>query len=275
MRTVDILFTGSISDGYHEYLEPVIFRPWAERLVARAGLVDGQTVLDVAAGTGAVSRLAATRVGPSGRVIASDISEGMLTQLRHGYPEGGPPLETLVCSASALDLPDAAVDTVLCQQGLQFFPDKSGAVREMARVLKPAGTLALAVWLQAPDAAFFFMTYGDAIAATGIPEPFPGAYDPTIHTMTTDEVADVFASAELEDVEISVEELELHWPDVEHAARGVFGTPYGTVLAGLDHDLRARVMDDLVTRMTGDDGKPTSHVMAAVIATARRPDEPG
>ncbi len=63
-----LLFGGSVPDGYREYLEPVIFRPWTNLLLARVELAEGQTVLDVAAGTGVVSREAAQRVGPQGRV---------------------------------------------------------------------------------------------------------------------------------------------------------------------------------------------------------------
>ncbi|MGH3026123.1 MAG: methyltransferase domain-containing protein, partial [Gaiellaceae bacterium] len=102
-----------MADGYREYLEPVIFRPWAELLLDFVGVDEGQTVLDVAAGTGVISRAAAVRVGPGGRVVASDVSAAMLAHVPDGFPDGQA-LQMLECSATALTLPDASVDIVLC-----------------------------------------------------------------------------------------------------------------------------------------------------------------
>lgn len=264
------LFDGSVPDGYREYLEPVIFRPWAERLLAYVQVGAGDTVLDVAAGTGVVSRGAASRVGPSGRVIASDVSEAMLAHVPNGYPAAGPPPETLVCSAIELRLQDSSVDAVLCQQGLPFIPDRPAALKEMARVVKPGGVVGVAVW-QSTDRVEPFIVYGDALAANGVPEPFPGAYDSTNMTMAVEEVEGAFRAAGLEEVDVRLEELELDWPNLTHAVRGISGTPYGPVLAALGEDVRRAVLDDLEARMTGSDGHARAHVMVAVLAKGRRP----
>ncbi len=266
------LFAGSVPDGYLEYLEPVIFRPWAEKLLAYVEIADGAAVLDVAAGTGAVSRAAASRVGRGGRVIASDISEAMLGHVAHGYPVDGPPVETLVCSATDLQLPESSVDAVLCQQGLPFVPDRPAALKEMARVLKPGGVVGIAVW-QSTNRVEPFIVYGDALQANGIPEPFAGAYDSTGLTMTVDEVEDAFGGAGLEDVEARIEELELDWPDVAHAVRGIFGTPYGPIVVALDEEARRAVLDDLEARMTAPGGGARAHRMVSVLARGRRPLE--
>ncbi len=267
-----LLFGGSVPDGYREYLEPVIFRPWTNLLLARVELAEGQTVLDVAAGTGAVSREAAQRVGPQGRVMASDISEAMLTHVPNGYPPGGPPLEMLVCSAAELRLPDASVDVVLCQQGLPFFGDRPAALKEMTRVLKPGGVVGVSVW-QLTDRVEPFIVYGEALEANGVPEPFPGAYDSTSLTMAPDEIEGPLRAAGLGDIDVRPEQLEVVWPDVDHAVRGIYGTPYGPVVAALDHDVRRAVLEELTARMTGPDGRARAHVMVAVLATGRRPFE--
>jgi ubiquinone/menaquinone biosynthesis C-methylase UbiE len=91
--------SGSVPDGYGEDLEPVIFRPWASRLIDFVGVRPGEAVLDVAAGTGVVARAAAARVGAGGRVIASDISSGMLAQVNREVGPDAAPIETLECSA--------------------------------------------------------------------------------------------------------------------------------------------------------------------------------
>lgn len=267
-----LLFGGSVADAYQRYLEPVIFRPWAERLVSFVGVEEGHSVLDVAAGTGVVSREAATRVGPGGRVIASDISEAMLGLVANGYPAAGPPLRTLVCSATDLHLSESSVDVVVCQQGLPFIPDRPLALQEMARVLKPGGVAGAAVW-QLSDRVEPFIVYGDALRVNGVPEPFPSAYDSTGLTMAVEEVEDAFRAAGLEDLDVRVEQLELAWPDVTHAVRGVFGTPYGPVVAALDEDMRKAVLDELEAQMTASDGHAKAHVMVAVLAKGRRPLE--
>ncbi|MGH8980187.1 MAG: class I SAM-dependent methyltransferase [Acidimicrobiales bacterium] len=265
-----VLFAGSVPEGYREYLEPVIFRPWAEMMISRVHITEGHTVLDVAAGTGVVSRAAAARAGATGRVVASDISAAMLEHVAVAYPPGGAPLETLVCSATALELPDESVDTVLCQQGLPFVPDRAGALKEMARVLRPGGMAGVAVW-QLSDRVEPFAVYAEALEACGVPEPFPHAYDTSVFTMAAEEVGEVFGAAGFEDVDVRLEQLVLDWPSVGRAVGGIAGTPYGPVLAGLDDEVRRAVLDELEKAMTGPVGDPVAHVMVAVLASGRRP----
>lgn len=270
MQAKEVLFGGPVPEGYREYLEPVIFHPWAERLVDFVGITQGQTVLDVAAGTGVVARVAASRIGPAGHIIASDISGSMLAQVGIGYPSGGPLLETIQCSATELRLADQVVDVVLCQQGLPFIPDRLAAALEMRRVLRPGGKAGIAVWLSSPRVEPFIV-YGEALRASGLPEPFPAAYDSSRTSMTAEEVESALSGAGLEDVEIRVEQLELDWPSPEHAAQGVAGTPYGPVIAALDAATREAIMADLLGRMTAPDGGAVRHVMTSVLARATAP----
>src|SRR5207249_9974538 len=104
-------------------------------------------VWEVACGTGVVTRAAAKRVGPSGHVVGVDLNPGMLAVARSLPAPAGAPIEWFERSALDLRLPDSSFDAVLCQQGLQFFPDKSLALREMRRVLVRGGRLALSVWI--------------------------------------------------------------------------------------------------------------------------------
>ncbi len=245
----EALFGDSVADNYREYLEPVIFRPWAELLVNFVGLDKGQTVLDVAAGTGVVSRAAAARVGSGSRVIASDVSAAMLAQVPNCFPSNEVALQSLECSATALELPDSSVDAVFCQQGLQFIPDRPAAAREMFRVLRPGGKVDVAVWLSSPS-VHPFIDYGDTLKAQRMSEPFPGAFDSSFLSMTADEVESVLHAAGFKDTEVRIEHIELEWPSVRHAVSGVFGTPYGPIVAALDSDVRESVLEDLQRRMT-------------------------
>jgi ubiquinone/menaquinone biosynthesis C-methylase UbiE len=117
--------------------------------VELAALQQGERVLDVACGTGVVTRLAAAQVGDAGQVMGLDLNAGMLAVARALPPPPGAPITWKEASAMAIDLPDRSVDVVLCQQGLQFFPDKASALHEMHRVLVPGGRLLLSVWKSA------------------------------------------------------------------------------------------------------------------------------
>lgn len=265
-----VLFGRSVAEGYRQHLEPVIFQPWAERLVDFVGVDEGQTVLDVAAGTGVVTRAAARRVGAGGRVIASDISGAVLGHVRAGFPDGGPSLEVLECPATALQVADGSVDVALCQQGLPFISDRPAAMAEMRRVLRPGGKAGVAVWLSDPRIEPFIV-YGDALREQGVPEPFNNAYDSTALTMPVQEVRGLLEASGLRRVEVTVRRLELGWPSARAAADAVAGTPYGPVVAGLGSEVRERVMDDILRRMTAPDGSPVRHLTVSVLARGIAP----
>jgi ubiquinone/menaquinone biosynthesis C-methylase UbiE len=138
--------TGDAAELYERYPGRHILGPWAQPLVARAGLKDGESVLDVACGTGVIARLAAAAVGLTGRVTGLDLNAGMIAVARSLPAPPGAPITWVEGSATAMKLPDASFDVVFCQQGLQFFPDRLTALREMRRVLRPSGRALLSVW---------------------------------------------------------------------------------------------------------------------------------
>jgi len=132
---------------YDDVLVPRMFVPWAELLLDHVAPREGESVLDVACGPGTVARRAAHRVGSAGRVTGCDLSPAMLAIAR-GKPavEDGAPIEYFECPADALAVPDDTYDVVVCQQGLQFFPDRPAAVREMKRAARSGARIGVAVW---------------------------------------------------------------------------------------------------------------------------------
>ncbi len=111
----------------------------------------GQRILDVAAGAGEPAVSAAERVGPSGYVLATDISEGIIElALQVARERGYKQIETRVMDGERVDLPDASFDVVLCRLGLMYMPDPVAALREWRRVLRPGGRVAVAVF-SSPD----------------------------------------------------------------------------------------------------------------------------
>lgn len=156
---------------YQDFLVPGMFEPCAQLLLDAADVKDGEAVLDVACGTGAVSRAAAAR-GAS--VVGVDMMASMLDAAREQGTDG---IEYREGDAAALPVDDEAFDVALCQHGLQFFPDRPAAIAAMAKALKPGGTLAIACWSRFDDMPSFVATeralrehIGEA-AAAGIRMP--------------------------------------------------------------------------------------------------------
>jgi ubiquinone/menaquinone biosynthesis C-methylase UbiE len=135
---------GSAAELYQRYLVPGITAKWAEDLVHRARLRGGEEVLDVACGTGVVARLAAGKVAP-GHVTGLDLNAGMLAVARNVLNEGAS-VNWMEGSALDLPFPSGRFDAVLCQLGLQFFPDQPRALREMHRTVRERGRIALNVY---------------------------------------------------------------------------------------------------------------------------------
>ena len=160
----------SVPKAYDEFLVPRLFEPWANLLLDKIGLRPSEHVLDVATGPGTVARLAAQRVGVEGRICAADVAHPMLQIAKSKpHPANSAPIEYLQSPAAPLAAPSGAFDGVLCQQGLQFFPDRAAALREMRRVLKPNGRVGIAVWTEIEENEIFAAYYA-ALRATTLAE---------------------------------------------------------------------------------------------------------
>lgn len=136
------------AEMYEHYFVPAMFLPWATILLRHAAPQSRERVLDVACGTGIVARQAAPLVGADGQVVALDMNPAMLAVARALPAPSGATINWQEGNAMAMPFPDGAFDVVLCQHGLQFVPDRAGAVREMRRVLAPGGRV-LVIVLQA------------------------------------------------------------------------------------------------------------------------------
>ncbi|MBA2696482.1 MAG: class I SAM-dependent methyltransferase [Actinobacteria bacterium] len=132
-------FTGTAAENYQRYFVPAIAAPVSAELLRVADLQTGERVLDVACGTGVVTRLATERVGASGAVTGVDVAPDMVELARSIATPVGAVIEWHEADAASLPLPDAAFDVVLCQLGLMFIEDRPAALREMHRVLAPGG----------------------------------------------------------------------------------------------------------------------------------------
>jgi SAM-dependent methyltransferase len=148
---------------YAEVMVPRIFEPWGRELLDEVALEPGEAVLDVACGPGTVTRLAAARSGPAGRVTGCDLSPAMLEiAVGRGPIENGAAIDYVEAPAGRLPVTDVSFDVATCQQGLQFFPDRLAALAEMRRTLRAGGRIGVAVWKRIEECPPFAVL-GEAI----------------------------------------------------------------------------------------------------------------
>ena len=231
--------------AYERYLVPAFFVPCAELLVRLATPVAGERAVDLACGTGVVARRLADR-GLS--VTGVDVSDAMVAFAAAAEPR----VDWRVAAAGALPLGAGTAELVCCQQGLQFFPDPAGALRDVHRVLVPGGRLALAVW-RGIEHHPAWATFVDAVDRWAGPEvgavmrrPLSGPDRDGLRRLLTD--------AEFTGVRIRIATVLPRFPSArEFLRQEAAGSPLGALLdpaeveglgAELERDLAPYADDD-------------------------------
>jgi ubiquinone/menaquinone biosynthesis C-methylase UbiE len=200
-------FGATPAENYERFFVPSIGAPVAGDLIGIAGLQAGQRVLDVACGTGIITRLAAERVGAAGAVAGLDVNPGMLAVARAQTPPDIS-IDWYEASAESMPLPDEAFDVVLCQMGLQFVPNKLAALREMRRVLETGGRALVTVPGPKPP-MFAIMT--DALARHLSPEV--ASFGDLVFSMhDIDEITELMRSAGFREIEVQARAKTLRLP---------------------------------------------------------------
>jgi len=144
-RDRNVLFQGSVPENYDRYLGPVIFEPWAEDLVLRLAGKKYERILEIACGTGIVTRRLRDALPATTEIIATDLNSDMFEFAKPKFSSG----ENVVwqqADASDLPFPNYLFDAVVCQFGLMFVPDKAATMGESYRVLRPGGVFLFNVW---------------------------------------------------------------------------------------------------------------------------------
>jgi ubiquinone/menaquinone biosynthesis C-methylase UbiE len=236
-------FRGSTAENYERYFVPTIGAPLAVDLIEAAALAPGERVLDLACGTGIVTRLAAERLGDGGRLAGSDVNPGML-EVARSIPAGRQ-IEWHEANAESLPHADESFDAVLCQMGLQFVANKLAALREMRRVLAPGGRAVLNVPGPAPAP---MSTFADALAQHADPEVASfvhlvfSLYEP-------DELSKLMRDAGFRDVDVRRATRTLRVPPPEQFLwQYIHSTPMAAVLDDLDEARRAALERDVCTQ---------------------------
>ena len=261
----------SAPEIYERDLVPAVFGPWAPRVVELADPQPGERVVDVACGTGVVTRLAAERVGAAGYVVGVDLNPAMIAVAQLVASKSpGVPVEWHEASALALPLSDGAFDIVYCQLGLQFFPDRPAALREMHRVLVPGGRLGLMVWRSIQYSpglgalADALERHIGAEAASIMHAPF------ALHE--ADALRTLIAGAGFHGITIQPAAGMVRFPSVEHLVRSyVAGSPLAAHVAKISDDARAALVVDTASALASyvtDEG--LAFPIEAHLASARK-----
>jgi len=190
-----------------------IMAPWTDDLIMQGLCKDGNRVLDLACGTGFVADRVNQVSNAKCDVVGVDVNAAMLDVARRNAF-----IEWHLASAAALPFVDGSFDVVLCQQGLQFFPDRGAAMKEIARVLKPGGRVSLNVW-GALHRQVFHSAFVDGISI------FLGAeakatFDTAFSLNTVDSLRGLASEAGLQNIRIRFEQRTMRHPSAAELADG-------------------------------------------------------
>ena len=261
-------YHGTGPENYERYFVPTIGAPLAADLVEAAALRPGDRVLDVACGTGVVTRLAAQRVGGEGSVAGLDINPGMLAVARAATP-ADMDIDWYETGVEAMPLPDDAFDVVLCQMGLQFVPDKLQALREIRRVLRPRGRVVLNLPGPTPKP---FVELAEALARHIDPQS-AGFVHVVFSLHDPDEIRRLLSEAGFEDIRVEQTQKSLRLPPPEAFLwQYIHSTPLAGLVAKASDDQRAALAADVVQRWQAQMSAetPTLDVPMTMVQAAKR-----
>jgi ubiquinone/menaquinone biosynthesis C-methylase UbiE len=253
---------------YERYPARYILGPWAPLLVDAARVAAGERVLDVACGTGVVARAAAKRVGPGGHVVGVDLNPGMIAVARSLQAISDAPIEWLERSALDLQLENASFDVVLCQQGLQFFPDKAVALHEMRRVLDHGGRLALSVWNS--NSLGVYTGAVNAALVQFVGHEVAARFTASRNAPDAGELQRLATEAHFSDVEVSVSRINVHLPRIDKFVLDhLAATPVAAAIDAADAEARNDIGESVMEQLQHADRDGITYPEETYVLTGR------
>lgn len=262
-------FVGSIPENYDRYLGPCLFEPYALDIAQRVLVSEGASVLEIACGTGIVTRHLRNSLPKSAKVVASDLNEAMLAYAAGKFGTDGA-VEWRQADATSLPFADSSFDAVVCQFGLMFFPDKEAALREVYRVLVPGGSFVFNVW-DAIDKNELALIAHETVSTFFEHDP-PVFYKVPFGLHEQGFIEDLLENAGFKDSQISVLAKTGTSPSAVDAAKGlVEGNPVIVEInqrATTDVPTIEAAVAAAVASKCGDN--PVRSKLQALVCTARR-----
>lgn len=237
---------------YERYIVPTLSAASAYELVTLAAVTSGERLLDVACGTGVVTRQAAQAVGPTGAVTGLDINEGMLRLARMIAPSEGVAISYCAGTALALPFPDASFDVVLCQYALEFFPNRLQGVQEMLRVLTPEGRVGLRSWGPLEHQAFHTAVLAvlDRYHWGGQPVPSRVGFAQPFSVGDVEELRGYVVEAGFRDIDIRVSTVPMRLASEPVALLGYLtALPVGSEMAAMENTHRSAILHEIMAAL--------------------------
>src|SRR5437870_6017489 len=214
-------FVGDIPENYDRYLGPVLFQPYAADLVAR--LDSPENVLELACGTGIVTRQLRKRLTLGAKIVATDLNEAMLSYAKQKF-ESSETIEWKQADATDLPFADQSFDAVLCQFGVMFFPDKEQAAREAFRVLKRGGGFLFNVWDAIEESELPLIAH--TIISRFFDDNPPNFYEIPFSFHDEDKIRELLSAAAFRNIQTSVIPMTAVASSAREVTRGlVHGNP--------------------------------------------------
>jgi SAM-dependent methyltransferase len=271
MGSENARFVGSIPEHYDKGLGPVIFADYADDLARRVETANPALVLEIAAGTGILSRRLRDRLPASVRLTVTDLNAPMLERAQAKFGSGEQ-VELQTADAMVLPFRDASFDAVVCQFGVMFFPDKDRCNREVLRVLEPGGHYFFSVWGGFDDNPFGRIAY--EVVAGFFPDDPPQFYKVPYSCAAIEPIRDSLERAGFVDIEVAEVARQGVIPDARAFANGlIYGNPaIGEIRSrgGVDPEqLVDAIAEALRSAFGADPGRMPMKVFAY---RARKPD---
>ena len=270
MADLTSAFTGKIPENYDRYLAPLFFEPYADDLVGRLAVHDGVRILEVACGTGIVTRRLVARLAGRGTIIATDLNEAMFAHARTRLPGRG---DATYRHADGTSLPfeSRSFDVVVCQFGVMFFADKAAGAREAFRVLKPGGLYLFNVWDALEQNPVARLTH--ETIASYFPEDPPKFYTVPFSYHDVHAIEALLRDAGFEAVRCERVAKEGKSASAAEAAIGLIqGNPVFAEIIQRRPEALAEIEAAVATRLAHELGdQPLRAPLRAIVVTARRP----
>lgn len=262
-------FNRSIPELYDRYMGPVLFEPYATDLARRITVPPGGRMLEIACGTGIVTRALLAALPPDATLVATDLSDSMLGFARERLAD--PRLEWRQADATSLPFDDDAFDAVVCQFGAMFFPDKPAAFAEARRVLREGGTFVFSVWGSLGENPLGRIPH-ESSARYFPPDDARGFYEIPFGFHDTGLIRRLLADAGFEDVRAHRVELMGHAESAAGLAEGLTrGTPLVNAIRDRIPERESDIVAEMQRALTREFGDTALEIpMVAHVIEARR-----
>jgi ubiquinone/menaquinone biosynthesis C-methylase UbiE len=260
-------FAGSVPAAYDRYLGPILFQSYADDLAARLAVGPNSSVLELACGTGILTRRLRDRLPATVKLVATDLNEPMFRHAAGKFQEGEA-VEWKQADACALPFEDRSFDAVVCQFGFMFVPDKALSAREAHRVLKPGGVFLFNVWDSFEENPLGRVAH-ETIASFFEKDP-PTFYQVPFGYHDQGEIKRVLEEAGFRETRIDVVAKEGGASRPEDAAQGlVHGNPVALAITERDPALLPVITRAVADALKKHFGEIVRAPMRAIVVAAR------